>query len=1117
MAQATARKILVLLILTTAIWAPELSAQDEPASREPDADPLRSAIGSQIFFDAERTSFSKDLTRQIFEGNVVAIGAGTLISADSLYLDKSTNLVTANGRIAVINRNVIFLGESLTYHITTGDMKLEKASMYSNNPEVVSEATSRLLGFTAQEIAFEASRKERLREVSILKDRVRNEAQRQVQASGNLSDDLLEKYSVYLEQEQLIRSQENQSLASLPKEKRDSFKRRREFWDASRKSGLALPQSGATTAYFQIEGDLLVRTNGNDFYARNSLFTPCYCKPGETPAWAFSASEIDAQVGGYADLYHPVLEIKGVPVLYLPYLKFPIKAKRQSGFLPPTFGFEERSGNIFSQPVFLDLGPDNDATIKTDVYENRGTRIGFEYRLQQRQFSGWEIEAESIRDRLWLSDRELRRDLRGLYSLGLDRALENAASPAFDPNFTERDQLEWHLMQRSYWDQMAASPRYGRTDVENAAPRIRNDISTYLNVPENTWRGSYSWRGVTYLAPRLSLVSAGIINSDHRYAEELYVPDDFEDVIFGGRREPAFATSKGQVHLDGQDFYLGLGTRFGDNYLSDERFEGQQLPLRLKLQSRMFNILPERSIVPLYGQVQAEHYRISEYRNAAEERGDVATLGDGNWRRIKSDFVSPWLSGTIIQVNQFTDFETRYIEHGGLSSKNSEIKSWRTGLEFRLPIDGKGELPEFLQAEPCTPEQIVDGTCNAAQASARRNVHHIMDWRLRFSVRPTVVKVGPYTEDLEPGGSYAYFAGDKGYTNSDIDREVPEEDRMREHRRISLATDHVWKLFNKDWRRIAATPGSLPAVGENETTREGARRDLLRSLDRPLTSDTEIIDQDSNQFLVDRYRLYEQYYLTPVTFHGDIAYDFLDAEEREEQKKANQSIDQQIAEARDASELLRSQLTEEQAKATPDAGVVSDLESRIRAGDARVASLAKSRSALAEPWKQANLSLGLNYAGFSLGTSAVYNVYAKTAKKLEANLTFPAVLKTNLSLGYSLDKVFEREEVTRHRVRSYRLASSLIPMVSTYAVVNQRLRDGYQRSYSSDYKTAFGFRYNSDSRCWGLQFAREKDYDKEEGEASYLLKLSVIFMGQQRYFPNMSPGLEREFKDDNDS
>ncbi len=1095
-----------------------LAIPDAESLQQDLSEPITEAIGSQIFFDADKTSFNKSMTHQIFEGNVVAIGAGTLIAADYLAMDKTTNIVTAKGHIVLINRSVIFLGDDLTYHIVTGDMKLGKATMYSNNSEVVAEATSNILGFTAKEVAFEAERKKRLSEVGKLKERLRIEARRQMKVNGKVPDDLIEKYAVYLEQEELIKKQENQTLARLAEDKRDSFKRRRNFWETSQKSGLAVSTNVATSAYFHIEGETLVKVNGNDFYARNSLFTPCYCKPGESPAWAFNASEIEAQVGGYANLYHPVLQIKGIPVLYLPWLKFPLKDRRQSGFLMPTFGYEERSGNIYSQPVYFDFGPDSDATVTTDIYERRGTRLGVEYRLQQKQFSGWEMQAETIRDRLWLEDREVRRELRSIYTEGLNKSLTNPAPEgSIDLGLNPRDYLEARVAQKSHWENLAK--QYPGATLESDAPAIQNDINTYLDVPENTWRGAYGWRGVTYLAPRLSFTSAGQINSDHRYAEELYVPEDFEDVIFGGRNEPSFATSKGQFHVDGRDLYLGLGTRFGDNYLTDERFEGQQLPLRFKMQTLYFSLLPDRSIVPAYGQVSLEHYRIAEYQSKTEERYDTPTLGGGSWRRLKADFVSPWVTDSIVQVNQFTDAEARYIEHKGLSSKSSEIKSWRAGLEFRLPIDGKGVLPDMFQADICTEEKELEGECTQQGIpDGKRNIHHLMDWRLKFSVRPSVVRVGPYTEGLEPAGEYAYFTGDKESPVVDLDREVLEEDRMREHRRISLMTDHVWKLFNKDWQRIAASgDDKVPPSKDSETSSERARRELLFNLERPVTSESEIFDENTNEFLVDRYRLFEQYYLTPMTFSADIAYDFLDAELREKQKKEKKLIQTDLSS--EVATLAYYETRIAAARAENQTETITTLEAQIQTQKALVDRLKKDESAivLVEPWKEVNANWGLNYSGFGLGTSVVYNLYAKTARIVNASLTFPAVFKTNLNIGYTQEKTISTGNATRTRVRSYRLASSLIPMVQTYASVSQKLQDALVRSYTDEYKTAFGFRYDSDSKCWGLQFAREKNYGKLEGEATYLLRLSVVFMGQQRNLPNMSQGLEREFKDDDES
>src|SRR5690606_13254030 len=135
---------------------------------------------------------------------------------------------------------------------------------------------------------------------------------------------------------------------------------------------------------------------------------PCKCEDDEKPAWGFQTDEATAQVGGYANLYHPVLMIKGIPVLYLPYLKIPIKSTRQSGFLLPTIGYESRSGNIISQPIYFALSDSSDATLTTYVSERRGTRLGLEYRFQQSEWSGWEILVEGMRDRLWMQERSRR-------------------------------------------------------------------------------------------------------------------------------------------------------------------------------------------------------------------------------------------------------------------------------------------------------------------------------------------------------------------------------------------------------------------------------------------------------------------------------------------------------------------------------------------------------------------------------------------------------------------------------------------------------------------------------------------------------------------------------------
>ena len=194
---------------------------------------------------------------------------------------------------------------------------------------------------------------------------------------------------------------------------------------------------------------------------------------------------------------------------------------------------------------------------------------------------------------------------------------------------------------------------------------------------------------------------------------------------------------------------------FGDNFLMDERFTGQQLPLDLKVESRHYSLLPRAFPVAVYGNAYLEQLRILEWLPTDRYLQDSQlqpSLGSGMWRRVGIDLVTPLITDGPLQVSQFADFEARFIDHNRLSEPRSAMRSWRTGLELRLPIDGKGPLPKTFQdeVEVATNGQATDRLLASGEPQSRRFVHHLMDYRLRYSVRPSVVKRGPYTRTHLP-------------------------------------------------------------------------------------------------------------------------------------------------------------------------------------------------------------------------------------------------------------------------------------------------------------------------------------------------------------------------------
>jgi LPS-assembly protein len=69
-----------------------------------------------------------------------------------------------------------------------------------------------------------------------------------------------------------------------------------------------------------------------------------------------------------------------VPVLYAPWLQFPLSNERKSGFLTPTLGSTGVRGFEATTPYYLNLAPNYDATITPRLMTKRGLQLGAQFR-----------------------------------------------------------------------------------------------------------------------------------------------------------------------------------------------------------------------------------------------------------------------------------------------------------------------------------------------------------------------------------------------------------------------------------------------------------------------------------------------------------------------------------------------------------------------------------------------------------------------------------------------------------------------------------------------------------------------------------------------------------------
>ena len=110
-----------------------------------------------------------------------------------------------------------------------------------------------------------------------------------------------------------------------------------------------------------------------------STFTTC---PSENPAWQMSAEEISlSENEAWGEAWHAKFELFGVPVLYIPYINFPVTEERKSGFLFPTFRSSQKNGFEIEVPYYINIAPNMDATITPRYMAERGMQMQGEYRF----------------------------------------------------------------------------------------------------------------------------------------------------------------------------------------------------------------------------------------------------------------------------------------------------------------------------------------------------------------------------------------------------------------------------------------------------------------------------------------------------------------------------------------------------------------------------------------------------------------------------------------------------------------------------------------------------------------------------------------------------------------
>jgi len=104
------------------------------------------------------------------------------------------------------------------------------------------------------------------------------------------------------------------------------------------------------------------------------------CPPGRVD-WLLSAPDMYLDTLTDTGEGHDVtIHFFGLPILWTPYINFPLSSERKSGFLGANFSFDVINGFEISTPYYLNLAEDYDAVLFPRIITKRGVQTGAEFR-----------------------------------------------------------------------------------------------------------------------------------------------------------------------------------------------------------------------------------------------------------------------------------------------------------------------------------------------------------------------------------------------------------------------------------------------------------------------------------------------------------------------------------------------------------------------------------------------------------------------------------------------------------------------------------------------------------------------------------------------------------------
>lgn len=168
-------------------------------------------------------------------------------------------------------------------------------------------------------------------------------------------------------------------------------------YDLDTKTGTLTTATAQVAPDYYFRGEEIAKIGEETYTVTRGMFTSCSQK---VPDWSFRVGHATVEAEGYAHVRNASMQAKKLPIFYTPYILWPVKSERSSGFLIPNFGYSDQRGASLGLAYFQTLGRSYDTTFHLDLFTENYLGVGNELRYRPSEGTRGNLLAYVVHDPL---------------------------------------------------------------------------------------------------------------------------------------------------------------------------------------------------------------------------------------------------------------------------------------------------------------------------------------------------------------------------------------------------------------------------------------------------------------------------------------------------------------------------------------------------------------------------------------------------------------------------------------------------------------------------------------------------------------------------------------------